>query len=178
MNQHEALVRAATALGQRVARDGGQLACAESCTGGLISMALTETAGSSAWFDRGFVTYSNAAKTALLGVDANLIEQHGAVSEAVALAMAQGALARSLAAQGGLAMAVTGIAGPSGAVPGKAVGTVCFAFAWPSGSAVVTRIWRGDRANIRHQSAVFSLQEAQRLWLKNHFIEPDSGRIG
>ncbi|HZF79165.1 MAG TPA: CinA family protein, partial [Rubrivivax sp.] len=95
---------------------GWRLAAAESCTGGLIAAACTALAGSSDWFERGFVTYSNAAKTELLGVEAAMIAQHGAVSEEVALAMLQGALQRAPVQ---LAVAVTGIAGPGGAVPGK-----------------------------------------------------------
>lgn len=162
------VIRAAATLGQRLARDQAMLVCAESCTGGLIAMALTETAGSSAWFERGYVTYSNQAKTDLLGVDAALIERDGAVSESVARAMALGALKRGGAAPVQLALAVTGIAGPSGAADGKPVGTVCFGFALRDGSSVVTRIWTGNRSQIRLRSAQFAMQEAQRLWLANH----------
>lgn len=111
----------ATALQSR----GWRLASAESCTGGLVAAACTALAGSSDWFDRGFVTYSNAAKTDMLGVSEALLQQHGAVSQPVALAMVQGALQRSHA---DLAVAVTGIAGPGGAVPGKPVGTVWLAW--------------------------------------------------
>jgi nicotinamide-nucleotide amidase len=102
---------------------GWMLATAESCTGGLVAAACTDLAGSSAWFERGFVTYSNAAKTELLGVDAVLIDRHGAVSEPVARAMAAGALARSAAR---LSVAITGIAGPTGGSADKPVGTVWF----------------------------------------------------
>ncbi|MFO6420293.1 CinA family protein [Hylemonella sp. W303a] len=102
---------------------GWMLTTAESCTGGLVAAACTDLAGSSAWFERGFVTYSNAAKTELLGVDAALIEAHGAVSEPVARAMAAGALARSGAQ---LSIAITGIAGPTGGSADKPVGTVWF----------------------------------------------------
>jgi nicotinamide-nucleotide amidase len=109
------------------ARSAGlQIATAESCTGGLVAGALTGIAGASDVFDRGFVTYSNAAKTELLGVEAGLIAAHGAVSEAVARAMAEGAVARSPA---GLAVAVTGIAGPGGGTAEKPVGLVYFATA-------------------------------------------------
>lgn len=104
---------------------GWRMATAESCTGGLIAAACTSVAGSSDWFERGFVTYSNEAKTGLLGVDPALIAAHGAVSEAVARAMVQGALRR---APVDVAVAVTGIAGPGGAVPGKPVGTVWLAW--------------------------------------------------
>lgn len=106
------------------------VATAESCTGGLVSGALTAVAGSSAAVERGFVTYSNAAKSELLGVPAELIETHGAVSEAVARAMAGGALSRSKA---DVAVAVTGVAGPDGGSPGKPVGLVHFAAAGPAG---------------------------------------------
>lgn len=105
---------------------GQSLATAESCTGGLIAASCTELAGSSAWFERGFVTYSNEAKTELLGVPAELIAHHGAVSEEVARAMAAGALARSRA---DIAVAVTGIAGPTGGSQAKPVGTVWLAWA-------------------------------------------------
>ena len=112
-------------------KKGWFLATAESCTGGLVAAACTELAGSSNWFERGFVPYSNAAKTELLDVDAALIAQHGAVSEPVARAMAAGALSRS---QAQVALAVTGVAGPTGGSPLKPVGTVWFAFAVPGPS--------------------------------------------
>ncbi len=114
------------ALAQALRAKGWRLATAESCTGGLIAAACTSLAGSSDWFDRGFVTYSNEAKVQMLGVEAALIAQHGAVSEQVACAMAVGALRHSPA---DVAVAVTGIAGPGGAVPGKPVGTVWLATA-------------------------------------------------
>ena len=126
------------------------LATAESCTGGLIAAACTELAGSSAWFERGFVTYSNAAKTELLGVEAALIEAHGAVSEPVARAMALGALARSHAH---IAVAVTGIAGPGGGSADKPVGTVCLGWAWRVGDGVESRAetkwFKGSREAVR-----------------------------
>ena len=115
---------AVLALADALRAKGWRLAAAESCTGGLIAAACTSVAGSSDWFERGFVTYSNEAKTELLGVPAALIAAHGAVSEPVARAMAEGALAKAPVA---LAVAVTGIAGPGGAVPGKPVGLVHFA---------------------------------------------------
>lgn len=121
-----ALQRALGPLGDALREQGAQLATAESCTGGLIAALCTSVAGSSDWFDRGFVTYSNAAKTEQLGVPASLIDVHGAVSEEVARAMALGALAHSNA---DWAASVTGIAGPGGAVPGKPVGTVWVALA-------------------------------------------------
>lgn len=113
------------ALADALLARGWSLAAAESCTGGLIAAACTALPGSSHWFERGFVTYSNAAKAELLGVPQALLQAHGAVSEPVARAMAEGALARSHA---DLALAVTGIAGPGGAVPGKPVGTVWLAW--------------------------------------------------
>lgn len=138
---------------------GWRLATAESCTGGLIAAACTSLAGSSDWFERGFVTYSNEAKREQLGVEAALIEAHGAVSGEVAAAMAAGALARSPA---DVAVAVTGIAGPGGAVPGKPVGTVWLALAQRSGAASVERLQLdGDRASVRAQTVVMALQRLQ-----------------
>jgi nicotinamide-nucleotide amidase len=123
-----------------------KLATAESCTGGMIAAACTDLAGSSAWFERGFVTYSNEAKTDMLGVDANLIAQHGAVSEVVVRAMAQGALAHSHAQ---VALAVTGVAGPSGGSADKPVGTVWFAWITPTGITSEVQHFPGDRAAVR-----------------------------
>jgi nicotinamide-nucleotide amidase len=136
------------------------IATAESCTGGLIAGACTDLAGSSDWFDRGFVTYSNAAKTDLLGVDASLIARHGAVSEPVARAMAAGALQRSPAA---LAVAVTGVAGPGGGSVDKPVGLVWLAWAWrDSGGAVqvdaLAQHFDGDRAAVRQATVLAALQ--------------------
>ena len=131
------------------------LATAESCTGGMIAAACTDLAGSSAWFERGFVTYSNAAKTELLGVAADLIAQHGAVSEAVARAMAQGALAKSRAQ---VAVSVTGVAGPTGGSASKPVGTVWFGFATPAGVVTETRLFAGDRAAVRQATVLNALR--------------------
>lgn len=122
------------------------MATAESCTGGLIAGACTDLSGSSNWFERGMVTYSNAAKTELLGVDAALIAQHGAVSEPVARAMAAGAIARSHAQ---VAVAVTGVAGPTGGSAAKPVGTVWFGFALPGEVLTEIRRFDGDRAAVR-----------------------------
>ena len=134
---------------------GWTLAAAESCTGGLISGACTNQAGSSDWFERGFVTYSNAAKTELLDVPAALIESHGAVSEAVARAMVQGALAHSHAQA---AVAVTGVAGPAGGTADKPVGTVWFG--WSTAGTVRTecRRFEGDRAAVRAATVRYALQ--------------------
>ena len=139
-----------TALGDALRARGWMLAAAESCTGGMIAAACTAIAGSSDWFERGFVTYSNAAKAEQLGVPAELIGAHGAVSAEVARAMAAGALANSRAQ---LAVAVTGIAGPGGATPGKPVGTVWLALACEGGPARAELLQlHGDRAAVRAQT--------------------------
>ena len=146
----------ATALGRALEGARWKVAAAESCTGGLVSGAITEVAGSSAWFDRGFVTYSNDAKIELLGVSAETLKVHGAVSEPTAREMAAGALAESAA---DIAVAVTGIAGPAGGSPGKPVGMVCFAWARKGeGAASVTRHFGGGRAEIRAQSVEAALR--------------------
>jgi len=123
-----------------------QLVTAESCTGGLIAAACTDLAGSSAWFERGFVTYSNEAKTELLGVEERLLRRAGAVCEGVARAMVTGALARSHAQ---VAVAVTGVAGPTGGSPAKPVGTVWFGFAMPGQVVTEKCHFDGDRAAVR-----------------------------
>jgi nicotinamide-nucleotide amidase len=133
-------------LADFLVKKGWLMATAESCTGGQIAAACTDLAGSSAWFERGFVTYSNAAKHELLGVPMALIEQHGAVSEPVARAMAKGAIARS---QAQVAVAVTGVAGPTGGSAAKPVGTVWFGFATPAGVVSEMRRFDGDRAAVR-----------------------------
>jgi len=132
-----------------------RLATAESCTGGLISAACTDLAGSSDWFECGFVTYSNLAKQQHLGVEADTLRQHGAVSLAVAEAMARGARARSNA---DVSVAVTGIAGPGGGSPDKPVGTVCLA--WCTAEAVEsTRVlFQGGRADVRNATAIAALE--------------------
>jgi nicotinamide-nucleotide amidase len=148
------------ALADALRRRGWHLATAESCTGGLIAATCTAVAGSSDWFERGFVSYSNAAKTEMLGVGAALIAEHGAVSEAVARAMAQGAVERAGVELG---VAVTGIAGPGGATPGKPVGLVWLALALraPAG-ALQLQTERlqlpGDRAAVREQTVRVALQ--------------------
>lgn len=138
---------------------GWRLACAESCTGGLIAAACTERAGSSDWFERGVVSYSNEAKVALLDVPSSLIAAHGAVSEPVARAMAEG-IARSSGVE--LAVSVTGIAGPSGGTPMKPVGTVWFGFALrrEDGLDVQAEHQRfdGDRAQVRQASVRHALR--------------------
>lgn len=134
--------RLATQLQQRQ----WMLATAESCTGGLIAAACTDLSGSSNWFERGFVSYSNAAKNELLGVEDALIERHGAVSEDVARAMAAGALAHSRAQ---VAVAVTGVAGPTGGTPAKPVGLVWFGYALPGQLLTEKMHFPGDRAAVR-----------------------------
>jgi nicotinamide-nucleotide amidase len=160
------LAALARRTGRRCLQEGLLLATAESCTGGLIAKSLTDVAGSSAWFERGFVTYSNRSKHEQLGVPVRLIERHGAVSDPVALAMARGALRRSPA---GLAVAVTGIAGPDGGSPGKPVGTVWIAWARRRGRRIELRARRfrfqGSRDEVRRRSAAAALRG---LWDERH----------
>ena len=166
LNDAEAQAARLPALGEALRARRWCLATAESCTGGLIAALCTSIAGSSDWFERGFVTYSNAGKTEQLGVPAALIEVHGAVSREVALAMATGALTHS-AAQ--VALAVTGIAGPGGAVPGKPVGTVWLAWAWrtevpasPEAQAECLHL-PGDRTAVRSATVARALAQLERL---------------
>ncbi len=147
-------------LADRLRSLGWRLACAESCTGGLLAAACTELAGSSDWFERGVVSYSNRAKVALLGVPQPLIDAHGAVSEAVARAMAEG-IAGSSGAD--LAVSVTGIAGPAGGSAAKPVGTVWFGFAVRHRDGTLEvgsehRRFDGDRAQVRAASVLHALQ--------------------
>ena len=141
-------------LAERLVALQWQMATAESCTGGLISACCTDLAGSSVWFDRGFVTYSNDAKTQMLGVPSDSISAHGAVSEAVAHAMAIGAVYRSKAQ---VSVAVTGVAGPSGGSPEKPVGTVWFG--WCINGLVFTELhhFEGNRKLIRHATVLQAL---------------------
>ena len=143
-------------LGRVLAERRWMAATAESCTGGMIAGAITDVAGSSAWFDRGFVTYTNAAKVEMLGVGAGTLEAHGAVSEATAREMAAGALARSGA---DIAVAVTGVAGPSGGSAGKPVGLVCFAWACRGGAIEARSLhFAGDRAAVRAAAVATALE--------------------
>jgi nicotinamide-nucleotide amidase len=139
--------------GELLAR-GWMLATAESCTGGMIAAACTDLAGSSGWFDSGFVTYSNAAKVDALGVDAAAVASHGAVSEVVARAMAFGAVRHS---QARVAIAVTGVAGPSGGSPDKPVGTVWFGFSVDGRLSSETLRFPGDRAAVRQATVRHAL---------------------
>ena len=146
---HSELEELSEQLGARLLERGEWLVTAESCTGGWVAQTVTAIAGSSGWFDRGFVTYSNAAKRDMLGVPETTLDRHGAVSEATARAMAIGALEHS---RGDWSVAITGIAGPSGGTPDKPVGTVCFAWAWRAGacrSRTGARAWRARRTNPR-----------------------------
>lgn len=142
-------------LGDSLKRAGALLAAAESCTGGWAAQVVTSVAGSSAWFDRGFVTYSNDAKRELLGVRPETLAAHGAVSEETAREMARGALERSKA---GVALAITGVAGPGGGSADKPVGMVCFAWASPHKVHSETRRFSGDRKSVREQSVIRALE--------------------
>ena len=135
------------------------LTVAESCTGGGVCCALTEIPGSSEWFDCGFISYSNSSKTEMLNIAASLIAQHGAVSEEIAAAMAEGALANS---EAHVSLSTTGIAGPGGAVPGKPVGTVCFG--WKVGGVTFTerKVFQGDRHAVREQTVAHALNKLLR----------------
>lgn len=160
MSWPPAITAATQELAALLLQRGWTLATAESCTGGLIAGACTELAGASAWFERGFVTYSNAAKTELLGVPAELIAQHGAVSEPVARAMAAGAARR---AGTRVSVAVTGVAGPSGGSPDKPVGTVWFG--WCMAGTVFSEYLRfpGDRQAVRLQTVAHGLTTLCRI---------------
>ena len=145
----------AARLGTLLSSEQLKLVTAESCTGGWVAQCLTAIAGSSAWFDRGCVTYSNEAKQELLGVPPDMLAEHGAVSQPVAVAMAEGALRNSRA---DWAVAITGIAGPTGGSPQKPVGTVCFAWGGRDGRIVTsTRHFPGSREDVRAQSVEHAL---------------------
>ena len=156
MNNHE-ITALATELGARLKGRGMMLATAESCTGGGIAEAVTRVAGSSAWFDCAFVTYSYEAKTSMLGVHRDTLVDFGAVSEETAREMADGAISRSRAQ---VAVAVTGIAGPDGGMPDKPVGTVWFAWKFPK-KPVISEVCHfvGDRESIRHQTVTHALNK-------------------
>ena len=152
----DTLAALAARVGERLKQKGLMLATAESCTGGWVAQAVTSVSGSSDWFDRGFVTYSNDAKCDMLGVSVQTLAARGAVSEETAREMAAGALGRSRASA---ALAVTGVAGPTGGTPGKPVGMVCFAWALRDGAIESeTRRFEGDREAVRRQSVQHSLQ--------------------
>lgn len=143
-------------VGARLKEKGLVLATAESCTGGWVAQVVTSVAGSSEWFDRGFVTYSNDAKREMIGVRRETLDRHGAVSEETAREMAAGTLAASGAQ---ITLAITGVAGPAGGTPQKPVGMVCFAWAVRGGTTdSTTQHIAGDRAAVRRQSVVVALQ--------------------
>lgn len=142
-------------LGERLRKRGSQVACAESCTGGWVAKSLTDVPGSSAWFGWGFVTYANEAKTAMVGVSPELIAEHGAVSEPVVRAMAEGARRASGA---DIAVAVSGIAGPHGETPGKPVGTIWIAWTSEAGTHAEHNVFAGDREAVRRQSVAQALR--------------------
>lgn len=143
---------------------GATVTTAESCTGGWVAKAITDIAGSSAWFERGFVTYSNEAKSQMIGVKAETLAAHGAVSEPVVVEMAIGALK---AARADYAISISGIAGPDGGSDSKPVGTVWFGFASVSGQGITRReCFDGDREAVRRQATVYALQT---LW--QHFLQ-------
>lgn len=148
-------------LGEKLLGLGLSISVAESCTGGWIAKVITDIPGSSAWFDRGFVTYSNAAKSQMIGVSAQALDAHGAVSEPVVREMVAGVLAHSHAE---VAVAVTGIAGPGGGSPDKPVGTVWFAWALPGRPLHVRRFqFAGNRDEVRHQSVRVALEHLLEL---------------
>ena len=152
-------------VGQALKAQGATVTAAESCTGGWIAKTLTDVAGSSAWFERGFVTYSNEANSQMIGVSAVTLEQHGAVSEPVVVEMAVGALR---AARASYAVSVSGIAGPDGGSDEKRVGTVWFGVASATGQGVTQReCFSGDRESVRRQATAFALQLLWQQFLQN-----------
>ncbi len=157
----ETIYQLALKLGERLAKKPLKLVTAESCTGGGLAQAITDIAGSSAWFERGYVTYSNLAKQELLGVKTDTLNQYGAVSEAVACAMAEGALKQSHA---DISIAITGIAGPDGGTLEKPIGTVWFALSLKQAlkqadTVTAVRHFQGDRKAVREQSVQFALEK-------------------
>lgn len=160
-------------LAQLCCTHSQQIATAESCTGGLVAKLITDLSGSSQWFERGFVTYSNLAKEQMLGVDEQLITEFGAVSEPVAAAMARGTLQHSEAQ---FSLSITGIAGPGGGTEMKPVGLVCFGWAHFRNNNLADKIivttkiqqFSGDREMVRNQSALYALQNLLEIIKKNH----------
>lgn len=154
----EDLFKLAVKVGQHLLGTGRRITTAESCTGGFIGKVITDVPGSSQWYETGYVTYANSAKTTLLGVLPAELEAHGAVSEPVVKAMAIGALERSGA---DVAVAVSGVAGPGGGTPGKPVGTVWFGWAWKHGRSVRTqtrlKVFKGDRDAVRRKAVLNAL---------------------
>lgn len=165
----ETLYELAEQLASRVKASGNVLATAESCTGGWVSKCLTDVPGSSTWFDRGYVVYNAQAKQQMLGVPANILAEHGEVSEAVVRSLAEGVIARSNAS---VSLAISGIAGPGGGTDDKPVGTVCFAWSIADKVAGVvrgvktqseTQCFSGGREAVRHQSVMHAMQGVLKL---------------
>ncbi|MBB6521486.1 CinA family protein [Pseudoteredinibacter isoporae] len=160
----DSITALAKSLGDALQDKGLYISCAESCTGGGIASAITDIAGSSAWFEYGFVTYANEAKTTLLGVPEGLLQAHGAVSEEVVEAMAEGALRKAGA---DIALASSGIAGPGGGTPTKPVGTVWLAWAWLEDGQIKCRseccLFEGDRQAVRIKAVERALLLASEL---------------
>ena len=155
--QNHDLHEVTQALAKVLIKNHWHLSTAESCTGGMVAASITELAGSSEWFERGYVTYSNQSKSEDIDVSQNLIEQHGAVSDQVARAMALGAKQNS---GSDLSLSITGIAGPTGGSPEKPIGTVCFAWALANDQIVSeTKHFEGNRQQIRQQACDFSLRK-------------------
>ncbi|WP_314420981.1 nicotinamide-nucleotide amidase [Pseudescherichia vulneris] len=158
------LMQLSERIGQALKARGATVTTAESCTGGWVAKAITDIAGSSAWFERGFVTYSNEAKAQMIGVKPETLAQHGAVSEPVVVEMAIGAIK---AARATYAVSISGIAGPDGGSENKPVGTVWFGFASAAGEGITRReCFVGDRENVRRQATAYALQT---LW--QHFLQ-------
>ena len=160
MDTENTLHQLAIRVGNRLREERLMLTTAESCTGGMIAGAITDISGSSTWFERGFVTYSNQAKSEMIGVPADMIERHGAVSEPVARAMAEGALRNSRAQ---VSLAITGIAGPGGGTETKPVGMVSFGWSNRLHTVVETLVFKGDRERIRVQAAEHALRGLLKL---------------
>ena len=159
------LMQLSEQVGLALKARGATVTTAESCTGGWVAKAITDIAGSSAWFERGFVTYSNEAKAQMIGVREETLAQHGAVSEPVVVEMAIGALK---AARAHFAVSISGIAGPDGGSKEKPVGTVWFAFASASGEGITRReCFSGDRDAVRRQATAYALQTLWQQFLQN-----------
>ncbi|MGB0450001.1 MAG: nicotinamide-nucleotide amidase [Porticoccaceae bacterium] len=153
---HSEIYHLSEQLGRALLQKSATVTSAESCTGGGVAQAITEVAGSSSWFKRSYVTYANSAKQEMLGVDAALLDEHGAVSEPVVISMAKGA---ALRASADYAVAISGIAGPGGGSQDKPVGTVWFAWLSPEGVLTQKHLLSGDRHTVREQAVKISLQE-------------------
>ncbi|EFE6021736.1 nicotinamide-nucleotide amidase [Escherichia coli] len=159
------LMQLSEQVGQALKARGATVTTAESCTGGWVAKVITDIAGSSAWFERGFVTYSNEAKAQMIGVREETLAQHGAVSEPVVVEMAIGALK---AARADYAVSISGIAGPDGGSEENPVGTVWFAFATARGEGITRReCFSGDRDAVRRQATAYALQTLWQQFLQN-----------